>query len=344
METSFLNLQADRIEMILAAHHAPACVRGGRLTQRSIEYHITPDPTTELRWLEALTDKLALALGVSSARLMCNSNTLSILVPRPDTRSVSLISLSRRLESDAETRRAIKVPGTAILGIDSDGIPLLLRLSCPDITHVLMAGLPGSGKTELARTIISSLLLHQRPRDLVLALFDTRGRGMRPFARAPHLLFPVAKNPEDIRKRMQHLVSEMERREREQITRPRLVVVIDGIDLARTNEQDLEAINLLVQKGQNAGISLLLCLDTPSAPFVSKELANMPVRIIGKTSSAEDARIIAGLGGTGGGRLRGRGDFVLVAGEEILHFQAAQVASEEILRLCGRSRQRTLCA
>jgi DNA segregation ATPase FtsK/SpoIIIE-like protein len=58
--------------------------------------------------------------------------------------------------------------------------------------------------------------------------------------------------------------------------------------------------------------------------------ANFPVRLVGRVVSAEDARVAAGVGGTGAEKLTGRGDFVAIYGPGLIRFQAAYVAAGEI--------------
>ena len=209
MEKRLLNFQADKIEMVLAAHKAPARVWGGRLTPRTIQFHLAPAANTKLTKLEALTEEVALALGTSSARLTRTNGTLSLEVPRSDSRFVSLAELDQRLSQDDGLRRALTCAGTAILGLDAEGVPLLLRLSSPDVAHCLIAGTTGSGKTELARTLITSLVRHQKPRDVQLALFDPKAHGFAAFAPAPHLLFPIVSDADAMAGRLGYLVAEM---------------------------------------------------------------------------------------------------------------------------------------
>ena len=58
--------------------------------------------------------------------------------------------------------------------------------------------------------------------------------------------------------------------------------------------------------------------------------ANFPVRLVGHVVSAEDARVAAGVGGTGAEKLTGRGDFVAVYGPGLIRFQAAYISVNEI--------------
>ncbi|MDE3091060.1 MAG: DUF87 domain-containing protein, partial [Chloroflexota bacterium] len=335
MEKRLLNYQADKIEMVLAAHKAPARVWGGRLTPRTIQFHLAPAANTKLAKLEALTEEVALALGTASARLTRANGTLSLEVPRADSRFVSLAELDQRLQQDDGLRRALACAGTAILGIDAEGVPLLLRLASPDVTHCLIAGTTGSGKTELARTLVASLVLHQRPREVLLALFDPKAHGLALFAHVPHLLFPVVSAPADMLTRVGYLVAEMERRDIDRINRPRIVVVIDELaDVLQACGPGLEALlTRLVQRGRSAGLSVVACTQKPSAQAVSTLMrANFPVRLVGRVTSADDARVAAGIGGTGAERLAGRGDFLLVAGGQVIRFQAAQVRARDLSR------------
>ncbi len=333
MEQTNLDSQADKIEMVLAAHRAPARVWGGRMTSRTIQFHLAPVAGTRLNRLQALTEEVAFALGASSVRLTRNQGTLSLEVPRHDAQFVSLIDLAARLRNDPALERALAVPGTTILGVDAGGVPLLLRLSSPDVAHCLISGTTGSGKTELARTLLASLVLHQKRRDIQLALFDPKGRGLSPLAGAPHLLFPLVRETSHALMRLRYLVTEMERRDQQAIERPRIVVVVDELaDLIETGGPELEALlTRLVQRGRGAGISVVACTQKPSASAVGSLLkANFPVRLVGKVASAEDARVAAGIGGTGAERLGGKGDFVLVAGGEIIRFQAAHVPAADL--------------
>jgi len=339
MEKRMLNFQADKIEMVLAAHRAPARVWGGRLTPRTIQFHLAPAAHTKLAKLEALTEEVALALGASSARLTRTNGTLSLEVPRSDSRFVSLAELTQRLEGDDGLRRALACAGTAILGLDAEGVPLLLRLASPDVAHCLIAGTTGSGKTELARTLVASLVMHQKPRDLLLALFDPKARGFAPFAHVPHLLFPMVSDPDEMSGRLGYLVAEMERRDREhastnaQHDRPRIVIVIDELaDLLQSGGPEVEGLlTRLVQRGRSAGLSVVACTQKPTARAVGTLMrANFPVRLVGRVTSADDARVAAGIGGTGAEKLAGRGDFLLIAGGQVIRFQAAQVMARDL--------------
>ncbi len=332
MDKRKLHLQADRIEMVLTHHKAPARVTGGRVTPRTIQFHLQVAPSTKVAKVEALSEEIALALGAPSARITRANGQINVEVPRQDPTCVRFLDLAAQLLRDAQLRRALQVPGTAILGLDAEGIPLLVRLASPEVTHILIAGTTGSGKTEVTRTILASLIYFQKPREIQLLLIDPKGNTFKLFLGLPHLLGDTVRTVEETLGRLRWLEAEMERRQDEEITRPRIVLVLDELaDLLMQGGQEMQVhLTRLAQRGRSAGISIIACTQKPTASAIGSLVkANFPVRLVGKVTSAEEARVAAGLGGTGAERLGGRGDFVLVAGGEIVRFQAAFLAAED---------------
>jgi S-DNA-T family DNA segregation ATPase FtsK/SpoIIIE len=131
----------------------------------------------------------------------------------------------------------------------------------------------------------------------------------------------------------------MERRDREMIERPRIIVVMDELaDLLQMCGSELEArLTRLLQRGRSAGFSVVACTQKPAAQVVGSLVkANFPVRLVGRVASTDDARVAAGIGGTGAEKLAGRGDFLLIAGGQVIRFQSAYITPEEIELLSAR--------
>ena len=332
-----LELQADRIELVLAQHKAPARVAGGVVTPRWVQFHLNPALGTRLNRVQALADELALALGARQVRISRHGAALQVEVPRPDPQPVRLLDLCRRLPA---------VPlGTAVLGLADDGAPLLLRLPSPDVAHVLVAGTTGSGKTALVQALVLSLALAHRRSQLQVVLLDPKGRAFAPLADLPHLLRPVVVAPAEAAAVLRELVGVMESRDRLSAAgegahdTPRLVVVIDELaDLALTGGKGvLEALGRLAQRGREAGLHVIACTQKPATSVLgSVTKANFPVRLVGRVTSLEDARVATGLGGSGAERLSGRGDFLAVSGAGMTRFQAAFIAPDEISGVVSR--------
>lgn len=332
MDQQRLHLQADRIESILFTHKAPARVTGGRVTPRLVRFDLAPAPTTKITKVEGLAEEIALALGAPTARVSRTNGRLSIEVPRERGHALRLVDLIDRVRSNESLERAMSLPGTALLGLDAEGLPVLLRLTAPDVSHVLIAGTTGSGKTEAAKTLMASMILFQKARDLQFIVIDPKGSGFNFFQRAPHLLCPIVKNVEDAGASLEWLVQEMQRREENGITRPCLVLVLDELaDLLMQGGQESEGnLTRLVQRGRSAGISVLACTQKPTSSAVGSLVkANFPVRLVGKVTSAVEALVASGIAGTDAEKLAGRGDFVLVAAGEKIRLQIAHLPAAD---------------
>ena len=79
---------------------------------------------------------------------------------------------------------------------------------------------------------------------------------------------------------------------------------------------------------------VVACTQKPSAALLGGVTkACFPVRLVGRVTSIEDARVATGIGGSGAERLCGRGDFLAVSGAGVIRFQAAFAAPEEIVRI-----------
>ncbi len=320
----WLERQADRIERLCETHRLCVRVLGGVVTPRLVRFHLAVDPALPLRRLQALEEELALALEVASARVVRCEGTLSLEVPRPQPAYLSLLRTLADLPP--------LPPCTALLGRDSEGSPLLLRLSSPDVSHVLIAGTTGSGKTALARTILVSLALANHPDDLRMVLIDPKGQGFAPLAGLPHLVGSPLTSAPCAAERLAWLVEEMAWREARGVGAPRIVVAVDEVaDLLGEREDLGEPLTRLAARGRSAGIHLLLCTQKPTADALGSLLrANLPCRIVGRVVSAHEAALATGVRGTGAERLMGRGDFLLVAAGEIARFQAAHITLGEI--------------
>jgi S-DNA-T family DNA segregation ATPase FtsK/SpoIIIE len=339
-----LEYQADRIEAVLASHRILARIQGGVVTPRLVRFDLTLGWGVKVGRIKALSEEIALSLGAPAARINRQGSLVQIEVPREKTAMVRLLPLCQRL--------AHVPPCTAVLGLDEGGTPLLLRLSSPDVAHVLIAGTTGCGKTALARSMVASLALHSSLGEVQLVLIDVTGSGYRPLARLPHLLRPVVEEIDEAVEVLNWLVSEMERRSSalnlqkgEAVeTLPRLVVFIDELaDLVLLRGAAIEKpLTRLLQRGRGAGIHVVACTQKPTTEAIGSLVkGNFPVRLVGSVASAEDARVAAGVSGTQAERLAGRGDFLLVVKGSLTRLQAAYIAEhemDEVMEQLGESR------
>ncbi len=134
MNQNELEVQADMIETLLRQHKAPARCMGGNVTPHWIQFLLQPAPGVKVNRVESLSREIAQALGASTATITRHNGTLRIDVPRCDPQPVSLSKIIARLPRE-------RIPlGTAVLGLASDGAPLLVRFPSSEVRHVLIVG------------------------------------------------------------------------------------------------------------------------------------------------------------------------------------------------------------
>lgn len=335
-----LEFQSDRIEVTLARHGVSARVTGGFVAPRWVQFQLLPSLGARVSKIKGLADDLALALDADTCRISRKRGMVSVEIPRADPETIRLLPIQKRLIE----RREIPF-GAALLGLADDGAPLLVRLPSPQVAHLLVAGTTGSGKSALAKTIIASLALNHRPSQIGFVLIDPKRRAFGPLAGLPHLLRAVLSETEIIEQTLQSLVQLMLDRDREgrvpasdkSSGEPRVIVVIDELaDLLMVSEACQHSLTRLAQRGREAGIHLIAATQKPAAAVVgSLTKANFPVRLVGRVTSPEDAKVATGYAKTGAELLVGPGDFIAVSGGQATRFQAAYISTGEIVKMVG---------
>ena len=328
-----LDSQADRIEATLTLHKVPGGVLGASVHPRFVQFKLVPSPTVKLNRYVALSDEIAMALSCPRVRVYREGRFITIEAARSEPDPVRLVDMCKSLEGRIP-------PITSLLGLDETGVPLLLNLKSHAVVHVLLVGTTGSGKTALARTLLTSLALFNSPDDLHILLIDPKkGRGLGLLERLPHVRGEVAKDAGEAVSRLLTVVAEMERRDELRISHPALIVAVDELaDLIQTGGREVEgALSRLAQRGRESGIHLVCCTQQPSAALIGSSMrANLPVRLVGKVSSRDEARYASGISDSQAEHLSGSGDFLLVTSGSALRFQAAWLGKSEFEQLCDR--------
>ena len=326
-----LERQADHLEQILAQHRVPGYVTGGTVTPRFVQYQFVAAREVKVKRMVNLSEEVALALGCRTVRIYRHQGAFHIEVPRKRAAPVRLLPLCQSLP-DVGT-------DTAVLGVDSTGVPLLLRLSAPDVVHTLIAGTTGSGKTALARTLLASLAYYNTPDALRIFLIDPKGRGFAPLHGLPHVHGEIVQESRRALWGMEELADEMERRDRQGVSTPTIVLGIDELaDLLQTGGAAVERVlTRLAQRGRQAGIHLVACTQKPTAGLIGGAMkANFPVRLVGAVASKDEARYATGVTDSGAEKLEGKGDFMLVAKGEVQRFQAAWLGGDDVQTIVKR--------
>ena len=276
-----LELQSRQIERVFSTHQVSARVAGGQVETRSIRFDLQSHLETGLHRLRELKHDLLSVLGVADVSLGKDAQGYWRLdIQRPHEPPVALLDLLPLLPELPES--------TAVLGMDEEGAPLLLPFSDPDITHALLIGAEGAGKTALLRSMAVSLAMTNRQSKLQLLIIDpdrqgANNRQLAPLMFLPHLLSQVIHEPVEAIETVQALADEMYHRIRLQTVQPTIVVLIDNVEtfFNAKSEPFMKAITELLQRGAEAGIHLVLSTaETEEKWFGGLMQANLPLRLV----------------------------------------------------------------
>lgn len=275
---------------------------------------------------------------------------ISIEVPNAKPATVGLKSL---VQSDA----FLNTKPTSLIfaiGKDIDG-----RCVCGDIndmTHILVAGTTGSGKSICLHTLICSMLYKYSPEELRFILIDPKKNEFTPYEGLPHLMInEVISDAQKAVTAFNWAIKEMERRytlfnektraglpcrkideynaklNADEERLPKIVIVVDELaDLMSVAKKDIEEkIQRLAQKARAAGIHLVLATQRPSVDIVTGVIkSNLPTRFALHVQAEIDSRVI--LDESGAEKLLGHGDMIFtVGGAKRTRAQGAYLTPEE---------------
>jgi S-DNA-T family DNA segregation ATPase FtsK/SpoIIIE len=337
----YLDIYANTVERVASEHGAPLQITGGQVLPHVVILHVGQlAPGVKVGRVNALHEEFALALRVPGVLIMRRPDGLSIEIPRVDAKSVTLGFFL----GQAGAKGIRPEPHTALLGLGSDGRPLLLHIPAPEVAHVLIAGQTGSGKTELIKTMLVSLSHWSRSaRDMQIYLVDPKGRKLSDLAGLRCVAGSCG--VDDAPGLLALLLTKMEERDAGRYCLPRIYLVIDELaDVIMVGGAEVEAALIrLIQRGREAGIHLICATQKPSARVVAGLMkANFPARIVGAVTSAQDAYIASGVSGTGAERLLGKGDMIVVCGGQVARFKAAIVTPAELAPFVAQSQGQTV--
>jgi S-DNA-T family DNA segregation ATPase FtsK/SpoIIIE len=318
-------LTADGIRLIRTPHApevtaAPDGVDAARAEQLS-------------RALTPMRDRIA---GVETAipfpvRLL---DLLGVAVPTAD----DILALWSRKKEGPQTR--------VVLGADAAGpVAVDFALQGP---HTMLGGATGAGKSILLQTLVTALLLANRPDELNLVLVDFKGGGaFLPFENCPHVTALIRSVGEtaadrfdkaDAARVLASVRTEVARREailapygaeiddywraresRPELPKlPRLVMIFD--EFARVLETSPDFLKELVNvaaKGRSIGMHLVLATQALQGKLSPELKNNITLRISLRQNEPAESTEVLGAPDAAAipGALRGRGMILWTAGE-----------------------------
>ncbi len=341
------------LEQTLDDFRIPAKVRQVTKGPAVTRYEIQMPAGISVKKVQQHAEDIAMALSANGKiRIEApipGKNAVGIEVPN---REIATIGLRDVIDSENFTKATS--PLTFALGKDITGEAKICDLR--KLTHMLVAGTTGSGKSVCMNTLIVSMMYKSSPEDLRFILIDPKRVEFAVFNGMPHLMLPeVISEPEKALNALSWCIKEMERRygiieesrvknlkeynETQEVLSgekpklPLIVVIVDELcDLMMFNKREVEEkILKLAQKSRAAGIHLVLATQRPSVDVITGTIkGNLPSRIAFAVTSFPDSKTILDCGGAE--RLLGKGDMLYAPQElpEPVRLQGAFISNNEV--------------
>ena len=261
-----------------------------------------------------------------------------ILIPNPLCGGFRLIIPVEDIKSVPFNEKKIIRPTQMFLGIDDRGADLIICLS--EITHTLIAGATGSGKSMCIHTIIHSLLAKQGtsiiyldPKRVEGQLYSGLGSDTMQIASAPRdILSELTIAHSWMEDRYQYMANHHIReampqwlKNYDENLKPMVLICDEVGDMLSEIPTARNILLSLSSKSRAAGLRIFLATQRPDVKIIDGAIkANFTTRICFKTSSRVDSSIILGFGG--GEHLRGKGHGILLSGDNnITTFKGAVI-------------------
>ncbi|MBK0421448.1 FHA domain-containing protein [Leucobacter sp. CSA2] len=204
-----------------------------------------------------------------------------------------------------ETQSDFVVP----LGIGENGVFSVDLVH--DGPHGVVAGTTGSGKSEILKALLASLVAHLTPEQLNLILVDFKGgAAFAAFERLPHTIGTISNLDEQLADRaIRALQAEMRRRQRlfaeagEGIENlpaylatnpteplPRILFIVDEFkELVKDFPDVLASLVSVAAIGRTLGIHMILATQQPAGVVSEAILTNSNLRIAARVQKADDS-------------------------------------------------------
>ena len=340
----------------------PAKVQGVVVGPAVTRYELEMPQGVSVSKIKNRADDIALSLAAEGAiRIEAPVPGKSVVGVEVPNKSIATVSLRDVLES--REFRDSPSPLTFALGKDITGNTITCNMQ--KLTHLLVAGSTGSGKSVCLNSIILSIIYKASPEDVKIVLVDPKRVEFTSYNGLPHLIMPnVVCETQKAINTLAWAVTEMERRfevlgfarvknidEYNQTPdvvsgkvkkMPFIVIIVDELaDLMMTGKKEVEEkIIRLAQKSRAAGIHLILATQRPSVDVITGLIkSNFPSRIAFAVTSAVDSMTI--LDRVGAEKLLGKGDMLYypVGAQEPKRVQACFITTGETNRIVDYVRE-----
>lgn len=324
-------------------------------------YRFEPQSGTKVAHIEALSQDFAVILKAEDivVKRLPGESSVAIFVPNKVREEVRWFNMS------GIPTNGVRPLIPLMMGIDHLGKRVLEDLTL--FPHLLVAGSTGSGKSTWMNSEIATIAQNYSPKEIRIALSDTKGVEFNMFDKLPHLAYKRATSVDETIKMFDDLIGIMENRLKlfssQQGVRNILehnakgnnnrlayiCLLIDELFDILSDTRRLETtegrsprvgeiargkLAKLAAKARATGIHVIASTQRPSVKIVEGDIkANFPGRLSFRLPSEADSRTV--LGTHGAEHLLSRGDMLFInpnrPGIYRIH---APIARQEDIQAC----------
>ncbi len=285
-------------------------------------------------------------------RVSLEDGRLAVDMQRPDRQIIYFSTIRQQLPQRDPQFGNSQVP----VGVKLNADLLLADFSQPENAHLLVAGTPGSGKSEWLRTAVAGLLVTNTPDTMRLALVDPKRNAFQLLRQSPLLYTDIAYDEQAATALLERLLIEMDARytlmsqvnadnlaDYVRLTQrriPRIFAVFDEYaDLMMGEHKQRQAIEAMVrrlgQKARAAGIHLILATQQPSSQVITGPIKAIITARVGLRMQSMESKMLLGESGTES--LLGKGDLLYKCIGDPVRLQSPYLPPEELDQVFGRA-------
>jgi S-DNA-T family DNA segregation ATPase FtsK/SpoIIIE len=343
----------NKLEVLFTEFKINATAKGAIRGPTFTRYEMQMPPGVSVSKVMSIYDDISMRLE-ASVRIEApipGKNAFGIEVPNKKRSIVGM----RDLVNDTEFYEGNEKGLLFTLGQDIAGKNYYGDLT--EMTHLLIAGSTGSGKSCCLNALIVSLLYKYSPEDVKLILIDPKQVELSMYSGIPHLLLPEPIVDDDkainaldwvIRETTRRYsvmkengvnnIIEYNKKAVEGEHFYRIIIIVDEVSelMIRLKREFEDRIKSVTQLARAAGIHVVLATQRPSVDVITGVIkTNLPSRIAFGVKSNHDSQTILGM--PGAERLLGKGDmlFQLQTLPEPIRLQGVFISNSEINTIVG---------
>ncbi|MFH1429397.1 MAG: DNA translocase FtsK 4TM domain-containing protein [Candidatus Margulisiibacteriota bacterium] len=181
----------NTLESTLASFNVEARVVDVSYGPSITRYELEPGHGVRINKIANLADDISLSLASSGVRIEApvpGKSVVGVEIPNKEIQMVTMYEIvtSRQFQQSTDSL-------LCALGKDVAGKPIMFDLA--KMPHVLIAGATGAGKSVCVNSIITSIIMRNRPDEVKFIMIDPKKVELTLYNGIPHLLTPVVTDP-----------------------------------------------------------------------------------------------------------------------------------------------------